>query len=64
MNDALNDDHGRNKKKGGKTLDRNSFPRSTILPGLQFLLAGVIGKPETFYEVPVIRFSFELFIHL
>lgn len=40
------------------------IPHSTILPGLQFSLAGVIGKPETFYQVPVIRFVFEIFGHL
>lgn len=37
------------------------LPHSTILPGLQFSLAGILGKPETFYDVPVIRFVFEIF---
>lgn len=39
-------------------------PHSTVLPGLQFSLAGIVGKPETFYQVPVIRFVFEIFGHL
>ncbi|CAN0416276.1 unnamed protein product [Ascophyllum nodosum] len=49
---------------GKEPLDWNDFPRSTILPGLQFLLAGIIGKPETFYEVPAMLFTFELFSYL
>ncbi|CAM9923666.1 unnamed protein product, partial [Scytosiphon promiscuus] len=40
------------------------LPHLTILPGLQFSLAGIIGKPETFYTVPVIRFAFEIFSYL
>ncbi|CAM9397930.1 unnamed protein product [Ectocarpus fasciculatus] len=43
---------------------RWTIPHSTILPGLQFSLAGVLGKPETFYEVPAIRFVFEIFTYL
>ncbi|CAM9206508.1 unnamed protein product [Ectocarpus fasciculatus] len=40
------------------------IPHSTMLPGLQFSLAGIQGKPETFYKVPVIRFAFEIFSYL
>lgn len=40
------------------------FPHSTVLPGLQFSLAGIIGKPETFYQVPAVRFVFEIFSYL
>lgn len=43
----------------GITLVEWILPHRTILPGLQFILAGILGKPETFYEVPVIRFMFE-----
>ncbi|CBN74319.1 Transient Receptor Potential Channel. Partial sequence [Ectocarpus siliculosus] len=43
---------------------RWTIPHSTILPGLQFSLAGVLGKPETFYQVPAIRFVFEIFTYL
>lgn len=35
------------------------FPHITLLPGLQFSLAGIIGKPETFYLVPAVRFFYE-----
>lgn len=42
-------------------LQRRTVPHSTVLPGLQFSLAGILGKPETFYQVPVIRFIFEIF---
>lgn len=40
------------------------IPHLAILPGLQFSLAGILGKPETFYQVPVIRFIFEIFSYL
>eukprot|EP00752_Nemacystus_decipiens_P006636 g5966.t1 len=35
------------------------LPHSTALPMLQFSLAGIIGKPDTFYNVPAVRFAFE-----
>ena len=42
----------------------SSFPHSTLLPGLQFTLAGIIGKPVAFYVVPAVRFMFELLSYL
>lgn len=51
--------------QGEQTEQRQiRIPHSTILPGLQFSLAGILGKPETFYDVPVIRFMFEIFSYL
>lgn len=38
---------------------KNPFPHSTVLPLLQFSLAGIIGKPDTFFNVPANRFAFE-----
>lgn len=38
------------------------LPHSTALPMLQFSLAGIIGKPDTFYNVPAVRIAFE-FLH-
>lgn len=35
------------------------FPRTTVLPGLQFILAGIIGKPDQFFLVPFVRFFFD-----
>lgn len=35
------------------------FPHTTVLPGLQFILVGVIGKPDIFFLVPFVRFMFE-----
>lgn len=46
---------------GTKVRKQRKVPHSTMLPGLQFSLAGILGKPETFYQVPVIRFIFEIF---
>ena len=43
---------------------QRKIPHMTLLPGLQFSLAGILGKPETFYDVPVIRFTFEIFSYL
>eukprot|EP00903_Cladosiphon_okamuranus_P014653 g13587.t1 len=40
------------------------IPHLTMLPGLQFSLAGILGKPGTFYKVPVMRFVFEIFSYL
>lgn len=31
-------------------LNWSRFPHVTLLPGLQFSLAGIIGKPQTFYQ--------------
>lgn len=45
-------------------LEWSEFPHSTVIPGLQFFLAGIIGKPETFYDVPLVRFVFEVFSFL
>ncbi|CAM9260310.1 unnamed protein product, partial [Hapterophycus canaliculatus] len=33
-------------------------PHLTLLPGLQFTLAGIIGVPARFYEVPAIRWFY------
>lgn len=38
---------------------REWFYGRTILPGLQFVLAGVIGKPDVVFGIPLIRFLFE-----
>lgn len=42
----------------------SKLPHSTLLPGLQFTLAGIIGKPVAFYVVPAVRFIFELLSYL
>eukprot|EP00903_Cladosiphon_okamuranus_P014652 g13586.t1 len=44
-----------------KLRKQTRVPHTTMLPGLQFSLAGILGKPQTFYQVPVIRFIFEIF---
>ena len=41
-----------------------SFPHSTLFLGLQFTLAGIIGKPVTFFTVPAVRFMFELLSYM
>lgn len=47
---------------GGATRFRAfRVPHVTLLPGLQFSLAGIIGAPATFYGVPAIRFAYELY---
>lgn len=52
--------------EGTKTgrLRAFSVPHETLLPGLQFTLAGIIGAPATYYEVPAIRFSYDLLAYL
>lgn len=51
-------DEGKNENEDKGS--RWNLPHLTILPGLQFTLAGILGKPETCYHVPVIRFIFEI----
>lgn len=41
-----------------------TFPHQTLLPGLQFSLAGLIGKPDVFFDIPVIRFMFEFLSYM
>ncbi|CAM9784847.1 unnamed protein product, partial [Scytosiphon promiscuus] len=36
------------------------FPHVTLLPGLQFSLAGILGKPQTFYEAGTPLFLLKL----
>lgn len=36
----------------------------TVFPGLQFTLAGVIGKPVSYYVVPAIRMVFVVISYL
>lgn len=42
----------------------HGFPHTTVLPGTQFLLAGLLGKPTDFFLVPFVRFMFETFSYL
>lgn len=47
------------REKEGKT-EVLVIPHTTLLPGLQFTLAGIVGKPDEFYNVPAVRFAFDL----
>eukprot|EP00903_Cladosiphon_okamuranus_P011821 g11108.t2 len=65
MMDELERTHKRGNNDGS-TKPRTAWgrrwaqlPHSTALPMLQFSLAGIIGKPDTFYNVPAVRFAFE-----
>ena len=40
------------------------FPHTSVLPSLQFFMAGVIGKPEVFFLVPRTRFFYEIYSYL
>ena len=48
----------------GKTSSSFSFPHTTVLPGLQYSMAGVIRKPEVFFLVPSVRFFYETFSYM
>lgn len=52
------------KNGPGVPLPKSGLPHRTLLPGLQFTLAGIIGKPAMFYEVPAVRFAFELLSYM
>ena len=52
------------RKAQGYKINPSLVPHTTILPGLQFWLAGLVGKPGTFYDVPAVRFAFELLSYL
>ncbi|CAN0371819.1 unnamed protein product, partial [Laminaria digitata] len=40
------------------------LPHSTLIPGLQFSMAGIVGRPEEFFLVPSVRFFYETFSYL
>lgn len=40
--------------------DTSKMPHTTLLPGLQFLVARIVGKPAMFYSVAAVRFTYEL----
>lgn len=41
-----------------------SFPSLTILTGVQFIVAGVLAKPNSYYSVPLMRMVFHLLVYL
>lgn len=50
MNRFLQGWHHHHMQGGPKEKGVVCFPHVTLLPGLQFSLAGILGKPQTFYE--------------
>lgn len=40
------------------------WPGLTILPGAQFIVAGLMAKPNSFYRVPVMRMMLDLVVYL
>lgn len=40
------------------------FPRLTFLPGVQFVVAGLVAKPNNYYRVPVVRMLLDLIVYL
>lgn len=49
-------------KKDLKGHTTRGFP--TLLPGLQFSLAGIIGRPDSFFCVPAVRFAYIVLSYL
>ena len=41
-----------------------SHPSLTILPGAQFILAGILAKPKTYYRVPALRMALDFVIYI
>lgn len=53
------------KKGPGMTRPAETvLPYRTIFPAVQFVLAGIIGKPATYCQVPIVRFAFGIICHL
>lgn len=54
--------------RGDETGERQSklsrIPHKTLLPGLQFILAGIIGRPTSFFKVTAFRFTYELLSYM
>lgn len=52
----------------GSVRDKESsffyFPHTSLIPGLQFSMAGIVGRPEEFFLVPSVRFFYETFSYL
>lgn len=40
------------------------FPSLTLLPGLQFSVAGLVAKPDEFYKVPLMRLILDVVVFL
>lgn len=38
--------------------------RMTLLPGIQFVTAGLLAKPNTYYEVPAMRMALDFVVYL
>lgn len=41
-----------------------SLPRTTILPGVQFIVAGILAKPNIYFGVPAMRMSFDFVVYV
>lgn len=40
------------------------FPHTSVVPALQFVMAGAIGKPEDIFLVPRARFFYDIYSYL
>lgn len=41
-----------------------AFPGLTLLPGAQFIIAGLVAKPNSYYRVPAMRMVFDFLVYL
>ena len=41
-----------------------SRPSLTILPGAQFIIAGILAKPNSYYKVPALRMALDFVIYI
>ena len=48
----------------GFEFDEKKVQHRTVFPGLQFTLAGIMGKPDKYYIVPAIRMAFVVMSYL
>lgn len=43
---------------------RGDLPALTVLPGAQFIIAGLLLKPRSYYKVPAMRMAMDLVVYL
>lgn len=48
----------------GWKIEGKTLPHRAVLPGMQFTLAGIMGKPSSYYVVPAIRMFFVVFNYM
>ncbi|CAM9810440.1 unnamed protein product [Scytosiphon promiscuus] len=50
--------------QGAEPIAENDGHRMTVLPGVQFIAAGLLVKPSTYFEIPAMRMMLDFVVYL